>query len=103
MVDVWIALARLNGDLLALGTGSVNLGWALLTAGAAWASWAPVPQNPDLRALGLDRMPLSRDELRRAYRRAAKVTHPDAGGSADAFRAVTEAFGRLQGRQIRAV
>jgi hypothetical protein len=103
MMDGWTALGRLNADLLALGAESVILGWALLAAGAAWASWAPVPRASDLKVLGLDRMPSSRDELRRAYRRAAKATHPDAGGSADAFRVVTEAFERPAGKRAPGV
>ena len=103
MVDVWITLSRLNADLLALTARSVDLGCALLAAGAAWSSWAPASRTTDLRLLGLNRMPSSREELQRAYRRAAKATHPDAGGNADAFRAVSEAFGRLAGGHAPAV
>src|SRR3954452_8388444 len=95
MVDAWIALSRLNADLLAFGARSLDFGWMLLAAGTAWATWAPGSPQADLMALGLDRMPSTRDELRRAYRRAAKAAHPDVGGSADAFRAVSEAFERL--------
>ena len=40
-------------------------------------------------------MPSSKHELRRAYRAAVKAAHPDGGGTADAFRAVSEAFERL--------
>src|SRR5690242_10213650 len=72
MTDAWTTLGRLNADLLALGAESVILGWALLAAGAAWASWAPVPRASDLKVLGLDRLP-AKDELRSAYRRAAKA------------------------------
>jgi curved DNA-binding protein CbpA len=46
-------------------------------------------------------MPSSKHELRRAYRAAAKAAHPDTGGSADAFRAVSEAFERLARRLDR--
>lgn len=95
MIDAWIALSRFNADLLAIAARSIDLGCALLAAGAAWTSWAPASRSADLLALGLDCIPASRDELRRAYRRAAKTAHPDAGGSEDAFRVVTEAFGRL--------
>jgi len=39
----------------------------------------------------------SEAEIRRAFREAAKLAHPDrAGGSADRFRAVTEAYQRLR-------
>ncbi|GGC73966.1 hypothetical protein GCM10011504_58990 [Siccirubricoccus deserti] len=102
MVDVWIALSRLNADLFSLAAGSVGFGWRLLAAGAPWTSVAPAPWSTDLITLGLDRMPSSSKELRRAYRQAAKAAHPDAGGSADAFRAVSEAFGRLAGRHAPA-
>jgi len=51
---------------------------------------------PDLTVLGPDRMPPSRDELRRAYRLAARAAHPDGhGGSQEAFLAVAGAFERL--------
>ena len=101
MIDAWVVINRLNADLLALAAKSVDLGFALLSAGAAWSRWVPPHHNTDLLVLGLDHMPPSRDELRRAYRRAAKAAHPDAGGSAEAVRAVSEAFGRLAGRHAR--
>jgi hypothetical protein len=98
MTNAWISLSRLNADFLALAASAMDLGWTLLVVGAAWPFWAPASLRTDLVALGLDRMPSTTDELRRAYRRAVKSAHPDAGGSADAFRAVTEAFGRLSER-----
>ncbi len=92
MVQLWFVLARLNAELLALTARSVGLGWT----GVAHPSTGEARRNPDLIALGLDRMPLSRDELRRAYRSAARVAHPDTpGGSEEAFLAVSGAFGRL--------
>jgi len=102
MIDAWIALGRINADLLAMAARSLDLGYILLAAGAAWTSLEPPSRSTDLLALGLERMPLSRDELRRAYRRAAMVAHPDTGGSADAFVAVSEAFARLADRNARA-
>jgi hypothetical protein len=42
------------------------------------------------------------DELRRAYRRRLRETHPDIGGSADAFRAVQEAWQRIGTPEARA-
>lgn len=36
--------------------------------------------------------------LKRAFRAASRKAHPDAGGSEDAFKRVTEAVGYLQGR-----
>jgi hypothetical protein len=95
MIDAWIALGRINADLLAMAARSVDLGYILLAAGAAWTSWEPPSRSTDLKALGLDRIPASRAELRSAYRRAVKAAHPDVGGSEDAFRTVVEAFGRL--------
>ena len=93
MVHVWFTLARLNADLLALASRSVGLAWiAALDPGAA----GEARRHPDLIALRLDRMPSSRDELRRAYRSAARKAHPDTpGGSEEAFLAVSGAFGRL--------
>src|SRR4051812_28924747 len=98
MVDAWITLSRLNADLFALGARSLDFGCMLLAAGTAWATWAPESAKADLMALGLDRMPSTGEELRRAYRQAAKAAHPDVGGSADTFRAVSEAFERLSER-----
>jgi hypothetical protein len=95
MLDPCFILTRMNADLLALATKSVGTAWVLLASGGAWARWVSAPGNPDLKTLGLDQMPPSVVDLRRAYHRAAKAAHPDAGGSADAFRAVSEAFGRL--------
>ena len=98
MVHVWFTLARLNADLLALASRSVGLAWiAALDPGAGEAR-----RHPDLIALRLDRMPSSRDELRRAYRSAASRAHPDAhGGTPEAFLAVAGAFERLSERMNR--
>lgn len=101
MVDAWINFTRLNADLLALAARSVGLGCAVFGTGMAWVSWSPTFQTTDLRALGLDRMPASGRELRSAYRRAAEAAHPDLGGSAEAFRAITEAFERLAGTRAQ--
>ena len=96
MVEVWITLALLNADLLALASRRVGWGWPWPYCAAPAARWpAERQRQPDLLALGLARMPSSKHELRRAYRAAAKAAHPDGGGSADAFRAVSEAFERL--------
>jgi len=46
---------------------------------------------PELAPLGLV-WPYTVDELRRAYRRYAREHHPDAGGDAEAFRTLTEAY-----------
>lgn len=53
------------------------------------ACWAA-----DLELLGLTSAP-SADELKAAWRAAAKRAHPDAGGSAEAFVAVRGAYERL--------
>ena len=48
-------------------------------------------QDPDPRAvLGLP-LDATRGEAQRAFRRLAKLTHPDAGGDAAEFRAVAGA------------
>ncbi len=95
MADHWIPLALLNASLLTLAPVAFGLGWASVVFGSAAG---PRP-HPDLLALGLDRMPTSWDDLRRAYRSAARKAHPDVhGGSQEAFLAVAEAFERLSGR-----
>ena len=46
--------------------------------------------------LGLERrLAIPEEELREAFRAAGKRDHPDAGGSADDFRALQEAYARL--------
>jgi hypothetical protein len=98
MVEVWIALALLGADLLDAAAKSAGHWWGALPFGTVWTLPEPHRRHPDLIALGLDRMPPCRDELRRAYRSAAKVAHPDVhGGSREAFLAVTAAFERLSG------
>jgi hypothetical protein len=56
---------------------------------------APKPLSPEQRArklLGLPiDGPLSGPEIHGAFRRAAKIMHPDAGGSEDAFRELAAA------------
>jgi hypothetical protein len=93
-----LLLTRWNAELLAMAARSVNDAWKLLAPGASWSRVASAPVNPDLTILGLNRMPSSEADLRRAYRHAAKTAHPDVGGNADAFRAVSEAFERLAHR-----
>ena len=95
MADPWISLALLNASLLTLAPVAFGLGWASVVFGSAAG---PRP-HPDLLALRLDRMPSSWDELRRAYRSAARKAHPDVhGGSQEAFLAVAGAFERLSGK-----
>jgi hypothetical protein len=95
MLYASIILTRLNADFVAMAARSLNEMWMLLAPSASWSCEASAPRNPDPTTLSLDRMPPSGADLRRAYHRVAKVARPDAGGSADAFRAVSEAFGRL--------
>ena len=93
MADHWMPLALLHASLLTLAPMSFGLGWASMVFGSAAG---PRP-HPDLLALGLDRMPSSWDDLRRAYRSAARKVHPEdvPGGSREAFLAVAGAFERL--------
>jgi hypothetical protein len=53
------------------------------------------PPAGALAALGL-RWPCSPDEAKSAFKRAAAAAHPDAGGSAEAFRRVTSAYQDVQ-------
>ena len=95
MADPWMSLALLNASLLTLAPRSFGLGWANVVFGSA----AGPRLHPDLLALDLDRMPSSWDDLRRAYRSAARKAHPDVhGGSEAAFLAVAGAFERLSGK-----
>jgi len=45
-----------------------------------------------LKTLGLEDIPKSERDLKRAYRKAAIKTHPDQGGSNEAFLEVQAAF-----------
>ena len=56
---------------------------------------SPARTTADLRAIGLDGMPQTKQELLRAFRAAAMTAHPDHGGSNEAIRAVLEAYQRL--------
>ena len=95
MADHRTPLALLNASFLTLAPMSFGLGWARMVLGCA----AEPRSHPDLLALGLDRIPSSWDDLRRAYRSAARKTPPDVhGGSEAAFLAVTGAFDRLSER-----
>lgn len=61
------------------------------------------PQDPYV-VLGVSRQ-ASAEEIARAYRRAARTSHPDSGGvgSADRFRAVTDAYDELRDPERRAL
>ena len=61
------------------------------------------PQDPYV-VLGVSRR-ASAEEIARAYRRAARTSHPDSGGvgSAERFRAVTDAYDELRDPGRRAL
>lgn len=65
---------------------------------AAWHHAERAWRERNLIALGLNGMPRSQGEPRQVCRRAAKAAYPYAGGSAEAFKAVSEAFERLTRR-----
>jgi hypothetical protein len=52
------------------------------------------PPTDDARILGLS-WPCTAGELKAAYRRLSKATHPDVGGSAEEFRRINAAYERL--------
>jgi hypothetical protein len=54
----------------------------------------------DLEVLGLAEMPETRKLLHAAYRNASRAAHPDAGGSHEAFIAMTLAYENLRDRII---
>jgi curved DNA-binding protein CbpA len=60
------------------------------------ASAATLEDLAALEVLGL-RWPCSAAEVKVAYRRLARATHPDVGGSAERFRQVNEAYERIAG------
>lgn len=51
-------------------------------------------QNPHAAVLGLSGV-FTQDDVKVAYRQRARETHPDAGGNAEAFRRVREAYEAL--------
>ena len=61
------------------------------------ASSGPNPSETDIffRLLGLSPS-ASWDEIERAYRRKAKVHHPDHGGDEDAMRTLNEAYAQIK-------
>jgi len=61
---------------------------------------SPLSASP-YEVLGVDAR-ASDDELKRAYRRRLRETHPDTGGSAAEFRAVQEAWERIGTPEARA-
>jgi len=50
----------------------------------------------DLRAIGLDKMPATLDDLKRAYRAAMIKLHPDLGGTDDEAIRASLAYARLK-------
>jgi curved DNA-binding protein CbpA len=64
---------------------------------------SPEPQDPYV-VLGVSRQ-ASAEEIARAYRRAARTSHPDSNGvgSAERFRAVTDAYAELRDPGRRAL
>jgi hypothetical protein len=67
--------------------------WSSWTAD--WGAWTAGKSNSsDYAVLGI-RPGASAAEVKDAYRRKAKATHPDRGGSPEAFRVVQEAYDRL--------
>jgi hypothetical protein len=87
---------ELGPDLDAILESLERLKAAHAFAAAGGAPIRPVidPVLAAAQVLGL-RWPYTADDLKAAYRRLAKEHHPDAGGSAAAFRRVQEAYERL--------
>ena len=76
-----------------------SLGRAVRSAFMGGDANKPPITNSDLevcyRILGVSST-ASWDEIQQAYRRKAKVHHPDRGGDGDAMRALNEAFSLLK-------
>lgn len=73
--------------------------WGVGTIDQAFMGYdaLPAPKTTWWEILGVDQHATS-DEIRAAYYRRAKETHPDAGGNSDEFRRVQEAFEASKGR-----
>jgi len=58
---------------------------------------SPAPQlDAHLQMLGLKQAPQDMAELKRAYRQQSKIAHPDAGGDAEQFHRVQNAYDQLK-------
>lgn len=70
--------------------------WGCGSLDQAFAGYAALPETASSpnwwSVLGCTQPPATRDELTTAYRQAARVAHPDAGGNAAAFDAVAKAY-----------
>lgn len=70
--------------------------WGVGSLDQAFAGYAALPESSSAECwwsvLGCQQAPKSTDELRAVYLAAAKRSHPDAGGSNDAFLRVQRAF-----------
>jgi hypothetical protein len=70
--------------------------WGVGSLDQAFAGYAALPENATGEAwwqtLGLSERPFTEHQLQSAYREAAKRTHPDAGGSSEAFQRVRNAL-----------
>lgn len=70
--------------------------WGCGTLDQAFAGYAQLPEHASgpnwWSVLGCQQPPRDADELQAAYRAAARVAHPDAGGNPVAFDAVRKAF-----------
>lgn len=98
-------LTRIDGSW-ARAWARVLVGDAAFSPGSAAQSPKPpgarkTPRSPHFELLGLA-PGASDEEVKRAYRQRALETHPDRGGSAEAFRAVHAAFEHIHARRTRA-
>jgi hypothetical protein len=70
--------------------------WGVGTTEQAFAGYRALPEDSTPASwwsvLGLEERPASLDELRQAYRVAARGAHPDTGGSNDLMAAVNRAY-----------
>jgi hypothetical protein len=75
--EQWIAAAEalINGTILRVGTKRTG--------------------NPDLELLGVDELPETMEALKKAYRNAMFIHHPDYGGDVETAKQVNLAFERL--------
>lgn len=70
--------------------------WGVGSLDQAFAGYAALPEQasglPWWTTLGLSERPVTEHQLQAAYRKEAMRTHPDAGGSSEAFQRVRRAY-----------
>lgn len=93
----WSGETNVKYDPSVVGYGSYDQWIAAAEAitGTKLRVGADRKANPDLDILGLSELPETMEKLKRAYRNAMMVHHPDKGGDLETAKKVNLAFERL--------